>query len=80
MNVTEPSRKSRLSIVEVQYQKSLTSKKEVEVPINKIPLKTYKRFSNIKYIELKDIVEKPQSPKHEMYPLIKKSTLSAYAK
>jgi hypothetical protein len=48
--------------------------------MNKFPIKPFKRFSNIKYIELRDIVEMPPPPMQPLYPLLKKSTLSSYAK
>lgn len=82
-------RKSRISIVQLQYQKTLTFKNncsnledfECELPpVNKMLPVTHKRYSNIKYIELRDIVKKPSPPPVDPYPLIKKSTMTSYAK
>lgn len=62
-NLTEPSRRSRISIVELHWQKTMTLNHmsslgdSVELPpVVKAFPPSNKRFSNIKYIELKDIV------------------------
>ena len=68
-----------MNTMTLNNRSSIGGESELPTIVKNFPVTTYKRFSNIKYVELKDIV-KQSTMKSEPYHLIKKSTLTSYQK